>query len=279
MKIMIVGAGGMLAREIARQWSEKHDLCTFARLDLDVSRLADVRAAFRAHTPDVLVNCAAYNRVDDAETHIEDAFRVNAVGPRNLAIGASETGASLVHFSTDYVFDGAQAAPYVEYDRTNPLGVYARSKAAGEAAVRDHCSRFHIIRVAWLVGHGGRNFVESMLHVAKEKGAVSVVTDQIGTPTFCADVARTLHNVVEAGAFGLYHMTGNGSCSWFEFAEEIFRQAGVTVPINPTTMAAYGRPAPRPASTVLRNLMLELTVGDTMPPWRESLKEYLSSQI
>ena len=278
VKIMIVGSGGMLARELARQWSSRHELIALTRQELDVSALEDVRGAVRSHAPDVVVNCAAYNRVDDAETHVEDAYRVNALGPRNLAIAAEEQNAALVHFSTDYVFDGKKTTPYLEYDAVNPLGVYARSKVAGETAVRDHCTRFFLVRVAWLVGHGGRNFVEAMLHAAREKGAVSVVTDQVGTPTFCADVARALHTLLETRAFGLYHMTGNGSCSWFEFAEEIFRQADLNVSVTPTTMSAYARPAPRPASTILRNLMLELTVGDTMPPWQESLRQYLSTR-
>jgi dTDP-4-dehydrorhamnose reductase len=277
MRVLIVGAGGMLARELNRQWSASHEVIALPRADLDISQLDDVRRAVRGRGLTHVVNCAAYNRVDDAETHVEDAYRVNAVGPKNLAIAAEESGIPLVHFSTDYVFDGTQTIPYVEYDATNPLGVYARSKAAGEVAVREHCHRFFIVRVAWLVGHEGKNFVSTMLHIGQEKGAVSVVTDQIGTPTFCADVVRNLGSVLASGAFGLYHMTGNGSCSWFAFAEEIFRQARISARVEPTTVAAYGRPAPRPACTILRNLMLELTIGDRMPDWRESLKEYLTS--
>ena len=279
MKIMLVGAGGMLATELVKQWSARHEMHPLSIADLDITRFPGVRQAVRSLKPGIIVNCAAYNAVDDAETQIEEAYRANCVGPRNLAVCAEEANVPLVHFSTDYVFDGRVTRPYVEYDAPNPLGVYGKSKAAGERAVRDHSSRWFIVRLAWLVGHAGRNFVETMLHVGKEKGSVAVVTDQVGCPTFCADVARNLELLIASGEFGLYHMTGNGECSWHEFAMEIFRQAGMPhVRVEETTMAAYGRPAPRPAYAVLRNLMLELGVGDLMPFWKESLREYLAGR-
>ena len=284
MKVMVTGAGGMLAREIIRQWSwprtkVRYEIVPLRHADLDITNANAVRRAIEGVTPDLIVNCAAYNKVDEAETEVEIAYRVNATGPKLLAIAAEEHGIPLVHFSTDYVFDGTSARPYCEYDPINPINVYGRSKAAGELAVRDQTSRFYIVRVAWLVGLGQDNFVETMLRLGKEKGTVAVVTDQIGCPTFCSDVARNLAPLVASGEFGMYHMTGRGQCSWHEFAVEIFRQANMShVIVEPTSLAAFGRPAPRPKYTVLRNLMLELGVGDLMPPWKESLGEYLSER-
>jgi dTDP-4-dehydrorhamnose reductase len=284
MRVMITGAGGMLAREIVKQWTNPraeagHAIVPLRHTDLDITNMTAVRRTVEAVTPDIIVNCAAYNKVDDAETQVEAAYRVNTLGPRNLAIAAEEHRISLVHFSTDYVFDGTSTRPYCEYDSMNPINVYGRSKAAGELAVRDQTSRFYIARLAWLVGYGGRNFVETMLRIGSEKGKVAVVTDQIGCPTFCFDVARNLAPLITSGEFGIYHMTGNGQCSWHEFAVEIFRRANMPeVDIEETTLATLGRPAPRPKYTVLRNLMLELGVGDLMPPWQESLSEYLKGR-
>jgi len=284
MRVLIVGADGMLAREIIRQWEERHELISLPFAELDISRLDDVRRAVEQAGPDLVINGAAYNFVDDAETHLEDAYRANALGPRNLAVACEEAGATLVHFSTDFVFDGKARRPYVEYDSIGPLGVYARSKAAGEAAVRDHIERFYLVRLAWLVGNGGNNFVATMLRLGRERGVVKVVNDQVGTPTFCTDVAHALEPLVLSKQFGLYHMTGRGECSWHDFAVEIFRLAGrrcaefAAVRVEPTTTAALGRPAPRPAYSALRNLMLELSLGDPMPPWQESLEAYLAAR-
>ena len=171
MKVMVVGADGKLAGEIIRQWCARHQIAKYEFRDLDISRLEDVREAVGVVKPDVVLNGAAYNLVDDAETHVEDAYRANVLGPRNIAIAADEAGATLVHFSTDFVFDGKATRPYVEYNPVGPLGVYARSKVAGEQAVREHTNRFILVRVAWLIGHGGGNFVETMLKVGKERPA------------------------------------------------------------------------------------------------------------
>jgi len=222
------------------------------------------------------VNCAAYNRVDDAEKEIEAAFRANALGPRNLAIVSEESGIPLVHFSTDYVFDGTSESPLLEYDATNPRSVYGRSKVAGEQAVIQHASQFYLVRVAWLIGHGGNNFVETMLGVGAKRDRLTVVDDQTGSPTFCEDVVKGVERLIEGADYGIYHMTGNGQCTWCEFAREIFRQAGMTgVTVDPVTTEEFGSVAPRPRYSVLRNLMLEVSVGDHMPEWQDGLARYL----
>ena len=280
MKALIAGAGGMLSSEFVRQWSERHELVPLTIDDLDICDEAAVQAALRNHAPDVVVNCSAYNAVDDAEQAENEAFAVNAEGVGNLAAASSESGVPLVHFSTDYVFDGTAGRPYTEHDAVNPLGAYARSKAAGERAVREHAGRYIIARLAWLIGQDGKNFVETMLRLASEGGSVRVVNDQTGSPTFCADVVPVIEKLLLSGCAGTFHMTGRSACTWYEFAVEIFRQAGHDPSkVAPVTTAEYPRPAPRPASSYLCNLMLEEKLGaDPMPDWRESLGRYLASR-
>ena len=273
----------MLSGEFVRQWSERHVLVPLTIDDLDICDEAAVRLALRAHAPDVVINCAAYNAVDAAEESEDaaaEAFAVNAEGVGNIAAASSETGVPLVHFSTDYVFDGTAGHPYTEHDAVNPLGAYARSKAAGERAVREHAGRYIIARLSWLIGHDGPNFVETMLRLAAQGDPVRVVNDQTGSPTFCADVVPVIEKLVTLGHPGIYHMTGRSACTWYDFAQEIFRQAGFDPPVvAPVTTAEFARPAPRPASSYLRNLMLEEKLGaDPMPDWREGLARYLASR-
>ena len=279
MKVMILGAGGQLAREFQRQWRQKYDLYVLTVSDLDVSRIESVRNMVADIHPDLMLNCAAYNSVDEAETHPGDAFRVNALGPKNLAIAANDRAIPLVHFSTDYVFDGKLGRPYVEYDKPDPLGIYGRSKLAGELAVKDHTPRFYIVRVAWLAGRRGKNFVETMLDLSRTHKTIRVVDDQSGTPTFCPDVVRHVERIIRLEQYGIYHVTGSGECTRYEFAKEIFRQAGKTdVTVEPISTEELDRPAPRPKQCVLDNMMLRLTAGDDMPPWRDGLARYLADR-
>jgi len=280
MKILITGARGMLAHDLVRVWRDRHELILTDRDELDIADFDAVRAMVSAQRVEMMVNCAAYNAVDDAETNLEAAFRVNTLGPKNLAIVAADANIPLVHFSTDYVFDGSATEPYIEFDAVHPIGVYARSKAAGEDVVRRHCPTHYILRLSWLIGHGGRNFVETMLRLASEKTTIRVVNDQTGSPTFCADVARVVDQLIATGHYGTYHATGQEPCTWYDFANEIFRQTGLSgVKIVPQSTDEAGRPAPRPRYSYLRNLMLELQYGsDPMPSWKASLARYLSER-
>jgi dTDP-4-dehydrorhamnose reductase len=285
VKILITGAHGQLGREMVRQWQDRHELLAVDYADLDITDFATVRVAIDGFQPELVVNCAAYNAVDKAETEIDAAFRINALGPKNLAIATESDGIPLVHFSTDFVFNGPDGWEHTEYDPISPQCVYARSKAAGEEVVRQHTNKFFIIRVSWLAGLGGPNFVETMLRLGAEQDVLSVVNDQTGSPTFCFDVVPVAEQLAYSGQFGTYHVTGNGPTTWHDFAVEIFRQAKLNQielaiqDVLTISTEEYNQPAQRPSNSYLRNLMTELVLGaDPMPDWRESLERYLSER-
>jgi len=224
--------------------------------------------------PEAVIHCAAYTNVDGAETDFEGAFKVNVIGSQNMAAGCLETGARLVYVSTDYVFDGEASEPYREFDPVNPQSVYGKTKWQGETMVRQILGRHYILRTAWLYGEGN-NFVRTMLRLADQQPSLKVVDDQIGSPTSTVDLARAIFKLLSTDAYGTYHATCQGQCSWYEFACEIFRQIGKVIEVQPVTTAEFPRPAKRPAHSVLDNYMLRMTVGDPMRTWQEALREYL----
>ncbi len=252
----------------------------------------------------MVIHPAAYTNVDGCETNKEKAFLVNAIGARNVAIATREIKAKLVFISTDYVFDGEKEGPYLEYDPPNPLSIYGWSKLMGERMVLQHNSRSFILRISWLYGPHGKNFVETMLSLARTKDELCIVNDQHGTPTFVEDVARQVQTLIQTDSYGLYHATSQGSCTWYEFSLEIFKHAGYKVEedlngsvhlvpktqdlgsntqslrpltVRPVTTAEFSRPAKRPKNSVLENFMLKIQGLDVMPPWQESLKKFMKS--
>ncbi|MEQ8765769.1 MAG: dTDP-4-dehydrorhamnose reductase [Planctomycetota bacterium] len=279
MHVVITGAGGMLARELTSAFEDGWKITTLSRADLDVSIWGDVFDRFETLNPDVVINAAAYTDVDGCETNVDHAMRVNAIGAKNVAAASEIIQAQCVQVSTDFVFKGDQTTPYCENDPVAPEGVYARSKHWGEVLCREVSPHVTIVRTQWLYGHGGKNFVETILKLASERDELSIVEDQVGCPTFCRDLARGIRRLVEEATPGTYHLSAKGSCSWYEFAKVILEMAGVKgCTVKPTTAAAFGRPAPRPAYSVLRNYHLELTLGDFVRDWREMLQEYLSER-
>lgn len=282
MKILVTGAAGMLGRKVVQAFAPDHEVIATARNAsagigaCDITRLADVRRVMAAIRPDVVVNTAAYTAVDLAESNAEAAYAVNAIGPRNLAIATEEAGAALLHVSTDYVFDGEKPDAYVEYDSPNPTSVYARSKFGGEEAVRQFSRRSYICRTQWLYGEGGKSFPETILRLANERPKLRIVDDQTGRPTYTGDVARQLKRIVEGGEYGLYHVAAHGTTTWFRFAKAILAEAGKRdFLVEPITTPEYPTPAKRPMNSALRNLNLELTIGDTMPDWERGLTEFM----
>jgi dTDP-4-dehydrorhamnose reductase len=223
----------------------------------------------------VVVNCAAYTDVDGAEDDLEGASRVNVEGARFVALGAAEIGASVVYPSTDYVFDGMKGGPYIESDATRPLSVYGQTKATGEAETAAANRRYYIVRSAWLFGTAGRNFVDTMLALGHDQGSVVVVRDQVGCPTYTAHLADAIVRLIGTTAFGIHHIAGGGECSWYEFAEEIFRQSALDVRMMSMTSTELSRAATRPGYSVLAT---ERGEAIYLPDWQEGLASYLAER-
>jgi len=274
MKLLVTGAAGMLGRatvDAARRLG--HDVTGLTRADLDVTDAAAVEVALGRLHPHAIVNCAAWTDVDGAETHEPQAHLANAVAPALLARAAAATDIRLVHVSTDYVFDGTSRRPWVESDPVAPLNAYGRTKLDGETGVLGAGGAHAIVRTAWVYGAAGNNFVETMLRLAGDRDEVSVVTDQVGRPTWTVHLASALVELAERrDDVGLFHASGEGSCSWYEFALEIFDRAGVACRVLPTTSEQFVRPAKRPAYSVLGT---ERDPGVHLPRWQDGLDSYL----
>ncbi len=270
MRILLTGAGGQLGRALPPVLAE-HELLALDRRALDITRLDAVRQAVHGLRPELLLNAAAYNLVDQAESDPQAAYRGNALGPRNLALAAAEIGVAVLHVSSDYVFDGESSRPYHEFDRTNPLSLYGRSKLAGERAVRDLNRRHYLVRTAWLYAAGGKNFAHAILEAARNNDQVRVVNDQHGSPTFVPHLAQAIARLIETGAFGTYHLAGGGGTSWFGLTRRLYDALGVKTPLTPVATAAFPRPARRPAYSVLATLQ---DPEIRLPAWEEGVAEF-----
>jgi dTDP-4-dehydrorhamnose reductase len=274
MRLLVTGAGGMLGHRVcSRAAALGHEVVACGRAELDVTDAGACLSAVEDAEPEAIVNCAAWTDVDGAESHVEAAMAVNAGGAGNVARAAAATGARIVQVSTDYVFNGAKDEPWLESDPVDPQSAYGLSKLRGEEQVADATPRHTIARTAWLFGAGGPNFVDTMLRLGAERDEVSVVTDQIGSPTWTGHLADALIELAEREEFGVHHVAGRGSCSWNELALEIFDRAGVSCRVLPTTSEAFRRPAPRPAYSVLGT---ERRDPILLPPWQEGLAAHLA---
>jgi dTDP-4-dehydrorhamnose reductase len=274
VRVLITGAGGQLGTDLRAAFTVD-DVAALDRAALDVTDEAAVVAAVRDHAPDVVVHAAAFTKVDACESEPDAAWQVNAAGTWWVARACALADAAMVSISTDYVFDGRAGRPYTEFDRTNPESVYGRTKEAGEQLVRATLPRHYIVRTSWVHGAAGGNFAKTMLRLARERGAVSVVDDQTGSPTFTFDLAPTIRRLAVSGRYGTYHLTNRGHCTWFEFARAVFDEAGVEVDLSPTDTATFGAPAPRPPFGVLENRMAGLAGLAPLPEWRPSLRRLL----
>lgn len=274
-KILVTGCNGQLGRAIQKEYENDGAVLVCTDIaDLDIGNNAQVMQYVRELRPDVVINCAAYTAVDACEQETELAYKINAIGPRNLAVAARDVGAKLMHISTDYVFNGNGTSPYTEFDAPEPVSVYGRTKLAGERFVEQFADRYFIVRTAWLFGVG-KNFVRTMLRLSETHDEVNVVKDQLGNPTSAVEVARLLHFLEPTDNYGLFHGTCEGSCSWADFASEIFRLSGKNTRVNYISTEEYGSPAKRPAYSVLDNYMLRLTGDYRMADWETALQEYL----
>lgn len=279
-KIIVTGCNGQLGIAINKQYAGKTDieLVNTDVAELDITNIDKVMEMVREVKPYAIINCAAHTNVNACETDVDNAYRINAIGPRNLAIAATQVGAKLVQVSTDYVFPGNADKPYVEFDATSPLGVYGGSKLAGENLVKDFAKDYFIIRTAWLYGEG-KNFVKTMLRLSETNDKVRVVNDQFGTPTSATELAKAIVHLVPTENYGVFHGTCEGSCSWADFTEEIFRLAGKNTVVEGISTEAFNKDnptsAPRPAYSVLENYMLKLTTDFRFADWHDAIAEYL----
>ncbi|NVM20868.1 MAG: dTDP-4-dehydrorhamnose reductase [Desulfobacterales bacterium] len=277
MKVVVAGSKGMLAQDLIPLVKAEHETFSFDIDEVDITNKESLFEFVSTIRPDIIINCAAYTLVDDAETHREAAFRVNAHGVQQLALACKEFGSILCHFSTDYVFDGKNTRPYRPDDEPNPISVYGESKQAGEVFVQSILNRYYLIRTSSLYGKNGNNFVYAILRLAKNNEPLRVVQDQITSPTWTVNLAQGVMQLIGSGKFGVYHLTDRtqGGISWFEFAEEILKLKGLSTKIEPTTSREFISPAKRPACSVLDTTSFTLSCGYEPMPWKESLKQFL----
>lgn len=282
-KILVTGCNGQLGRAINKEYAGEG--ISFINTDvmegdgvmpLDITSIEAVTALVGEKRPDVIINCAAHTNVDACETQWEAAYKINAIGPRNLSIAAAKTGAKLIHVSTDYVFPGTSEEPLTEFDPVGPISAYGKTKLEGENFVKEFAPKHFIFRTAWLYGEG-KNFVKTMLNLAESHDVITVVSDQFGSPTSAAELAKMIHFLEPTENYGTYHATCEGRCSWADFAVEIFKKAGKDTKVTYITTAERNSPAKRPAYSVLDNYMLRLVAGDAfrMADWKDALDVYM----
>lgn len=275
MKILITGANGMLAKAVREELKENELICTDVA-DLDITNLDAVRLYTKKVKPDYIINCAAYTAVDKAEEQEGLVYKINAIGPKNLAIAAQENDAVLVHISTDYVFGGEKdvSEDYSEDDEKNPQAVYGKTKLAGEKFIEENCKNFYIFRTAWLYGEG-HNFVRTMINLSKEHDEVKVVNDQHGSPTYAVDLASIIHQAMEKQIpFGIYNSTNIGYTTWYDFTKMIYDLEGINCKVTPVTSEEFKSAAKRPKNSQMSKSKL-LKYGIKIPTYEDALKRYL----
>ncbi|WP_407391821.1 dTDP-4-dehydrorhamnose reductase [Methanobrevibacter sp.] len=275
MKILITGSNGMLGHDLQDVLSKKHELILTTSKTLDITDKEHVIDFICDKKPDLVINSAAYTDVDGCEENQDLAYSINGDGVRNLALACKEIDCPLVHVSTDYVFDGSARDPIAEDGEIGPISVYGKSKLKGEEAILEILDKYFIVRTAWLYGINGKNFPKTMLELAKNHPEITVVYDEVGTPTYTPDLACGISQLIETDYYGIYHLTNSGSCSWCEFARYIFEVAGCDVKVIPVTASEFARPAPRPSYSVLDNRNWVDNGFEPLRDYKEAIKEYI----
>jgi dTDP-4-dehydrorhamnose reductase len=287
-QIMITGAQGQLGLALYRLLKDckKYELLRTDAVkstdgevqELDITDETAVEECVKTLQPDIIINCAAMTAVDLCESEQDKAYRINAIGPKNLAKAAEKYGAKLVHISTDYVYNGLGTEPYTEDSKPDPASVYGRTKLAGDEFVREYCSRAFILRTAWVYGEG-KNFVKTMLRLAQNNSKIRVVADQYGTPTSAMELARVVIFLMETESYGIYHATCEGSTNWYEFAVTIFKEAGIEADVEAISSDEFNAAAKRPMYSVLDNKALRERHGYVMKEWQEAFREYCKNYL
>lgn len=275
MKVLIIGAEGMLGHDLVEVMSKNHEVSTTTIDTMDITDINKTIETVKKKNPDVVIHAAAFTDVDGSESQADLAYKVNSLGTRNVAVACKETDSALVYICTDYVFDGTKGSPYYEFDQTNPLSVYGKTKLQGEAYIRDLLNKFYIVRTSWLYGYHGPNFVTTMLKLAQTHDQISVVGDQIGSPTYTVDLSKAIAKLIEKPVYGIYHITNSQHCTWYEYAQLIFDIAGKKVNLKPVTTEEFGSAAKRPKYSVLENYNWKMEGFPKIRSFKEALKEYM----
>ena len=275
MKILVTGVNGQLGYDIVKECQKRNIEAVGVDVDeMDITNAKQVDKVIKKNKYDAVVHCAAWTAVDKAEDEIDACTKVNVVGTKNIVKVCKELDIPLMYFSTDYVFDGQGESEWKEYDERHPLNVYGQTKYEGELAVQT-LNRYFIVRIAWVFGVNGNNFIKTMLRLGKAHGAVSVVNDQIGSPTYTYDLAKLCVQMIQTNKYGIYHATNEGLCSWYEFACEIFKQAGMNVEVTPVDSTKFPAKAKRPNNSRMSKTMLDKNGFDRLPTWQDALSIYL----
>ncbi len=278
MKILITGARGMLGMDLEEALYE-HQLILTGRDNMDIIDYNQCMSVISQDKPDLIINCAAYTQVDKCEDKLELAYRVNALGPRNLAVISNELNIPLLHISSDYVFDGTKGSGYLEDDIKNPLSVYGKSKSLGEDYITTLTNKFYIVRTSWLFGANGSNFIETMLSLGKTRDSLTVVNDQFGSPTYTRDLARAIARLIEKPAYGIYHITNSGLTNWYEYARYVFELADYEINVQPISSGQFQRPAQRPLYSVLENRVWQLEGFPLLRSYKDAVREHVENVL
>ncbi len=275
MKILITGSNGMLGHDLQEVLKDKHELILTTSETLDITDKDQAMNVICENKPDMVINSAAYTDVDGCEENHDVAYCVNGDGVRNLALACKEIDCPLLHISTDYIFNGENDKPWVEDDEIGPINVYGRSKLKGEQAILEILDKYFIVRTAWLYGINGKNFPKTMLELSQNHSQITVVYDEVGSPTYTPDLAFAISQLIETDYYGIYHITNSGSCSWCEFAKYIFEVADIDVEVIPVTASEFARPAPRPSYSILENKNWIKNGFKPLRSYKEAIKEYV----
>jgi dTDP-4-dehydrorhamnose reductase len=275
MKVLILGGTGLLGTDIHKAMKADWDVLALGSADVDITKLDAVHHAVKTHKPDVVINSAALSNVDKCESEPDASYLVNAIGPKNIAMACRDSNARMVQISTDYVFDGAQKNPYTEFDGTNPINVYGKSKLAGEQFVRDISNNYLIVRTAWLFGERRNHFVDYVIDSLEKGNEITAVRDMVSSPTFSVDVAETIKKLIILDQTGVFHACNKGYCSRVELVEEIMKIEKKNGNLNIVNQSQWKKPAKRPVFSALRNYHMALINEDDMAGWRDALKRYI----
>ena len=276
MKILVTGVKGQLGHDVVEECEKRGIEAIGVDVDeMDITDASKVEKVIKESHVDAVVHCAAWTAVDKAEDEVELCTKVNVHGTYNIAKICKELDIKMMYFSTDYVFDGQGDQEWKEYDERHPLNVYGQTKCEGEIAVQQLLDKYFIVRIAWVFGLNGNNFIKTMLRLGKERGAVSVVNDQIGSPTYTYDLAKLVVDMIQTERYGIYHATNEGLCSWYEFACEMFKQAGLNVEVTPVDSSAFPAKAKRPSNSRMSKAELDKNGFDRLPIWQDALRRYL----